>query len=336
MNAHAPIPDHQEQTRRDRRRLSVVIINYRQPALTIECLGTLERQLTAQQNCGVVVVDNDSGDGSADRLESEIRTRGWSTWVELVRAPRNGGFSYGNNVGMKHRPSDAYLLLNSDAFVQEGAICSLLQALEERPDAGLISPRLLLPDGSLHVSCYRFQSPINSLMHAAQTRLLAPLKRYETVLPHPDHPTEPQWTSFACVLIRDKALQEVGYMDEGFFMYFEDQDYCRRLWEHGWKVVNWPNAVVVHHQGGSGPVRESLRLKKRPPKYYYASRSRYLAKYYGVLGLWISNLLWVLGRGISLPKEVLFRRRSHICECEWRDIWTSSTGQFAATSVGGK
>lgn len=318
----------------DRLRLLVVVVNYRQPDMTIRCLEFLEEDLRALIGARVVVVDNHSEDGSVERLAEEVERRGWSTWVDLKPAAVNGGFSYGNNVGMRHAVADAYLLLNSDAFVRPGAVAAMLEALDRRPDAGLISPRLFLADGRLHVSCYRFHRPITALLHASRSRLVGgPLRRHVVVLPHPDEPNEPEWTSFACVMIRREAFEEVGGMDEGYFMYFEDQDYCRRLLEAGWKVVNWPEAVVVHHQGGSGPVREALRLRRRPPRYFYASRSRYLGKYYGRWGLWLANLFWLVGRAISWPKEVILRRPSHICRSEWRDIWTDALRPTGAPAV---
>jgi len=305
-----------------RLRLAIVIINYRTPKLTLDCLSTLEGQVTPGED-EVVVVDNLSGDGSADEIESAIHERRWSGWVRLVRSPVNGGFSAGNNVGIRASEADAYLLLNSDTLVKPGAIEAMIEGMRHRPDAGLISPRLLLGDGELHVSCYRYVTPLMEFGLAARTEPLSRLLSLaDVVLPESDGPSEPEWTSFACVLIRREVIDQVGLMDEGYFMYYEDQDYCRMARRAGWKVVNWPQAVVVHLQGKSSPVRSLTAALKRRPRYYYASRSRYYAKHYTFLGLWLTNALWTAGRAVSLARELAGRKKPHLCEREGRDIWT--------------
>lgn len=298
------------------------------------CLEALVPQVSGDRQLHVVVVDNASGDDSPDRIERTVTERGWCQWVDIVRCSRNAGFSAGNNVGIRHARADAYLLINSDAFVQEGAIGSLLTALDVHAGAGLISPRLRLPDGSLHHSCYRFWSPMSELLRAARTGPLARLlERYTYLLPHEDVPSGPDWTSFACVLVRREVIDEIGLMDEGYFMYFEDQDYCRRARMAGWEVLNWPEAVVVHAQGGSGPVRSLLKQRKRPPRYYYASRSRYFAKFYGTAGLWLSNLMWIVGRSISWPREFVGHKQVHLCRCEFCDNWTNAWRPLKATHL---
>jgi hypothetical protein len=306
------------------KRLAVVIINYRTAELVGDCLATLEGQLRPGVD-EAVIVDNASGDESPQQIERLIRDRGWGSWARLVRSPVNGGFSAGNNAGMRASDAEAYLLLNSDTLVRPGAIEALLEALRQRPEAGIVSPRLLLPDGRLHVSCYRFVTPIAVMLGAAKTGVISKLFwRYQVVLPESGRPTEPQWTSFACVLIRREVVRQIGLMDEGYFMYFEDQDYCRLARKAGWKVVNWPAAVVVHLQGQSSPVRSLTAAKRRRPRYYYASRSRYYAKHYTVVGLWVTNLLWCVGRAVSLTRELLGLKQPHLCEYEWLDIWTNA------------
>lgn len=137
-------------------------------------------------------------------------------------------------------------------------------------------------------------------------------------------PMQPAWTSFACVLIRREVFNKIGMMDEGYFMYFDDMDYCRRAWQSDIVTLHWPAARVVHLRGGSSPVKQLAAERKRPPKYWYASRNRYYAKFYGRLGLWFANLCWYAGRLISLAREILRLKQPHTYNGQWRDIWTNA------------
>jgi len=275
----------------------------------------------------VVVVDNCSGDGSAQAIESAIGSRGWSRWARVERSPVNGGFSAGNNVGMGAVDAEHYLLLNSDTLVRPGALRRLLEAAADDPQAGLIGPRLEWPNGEPQVSAFRFRRPMGEFVHAAATGPLTRLlQRYQVSASGqspPDAPCSCDWVSFACVLIRRRTLETVGPMDEGYFMYFEDMDFCRRARRRGWKIVHRPEARVVHLRGGTSPVKAGSATRRRLPRYYYASRSRYFAKFYGRSGLWLTNLLWLAGRGVLAMRRPL-GTRSHLPARSSLDIWTNA------------
>lgn len=110
-------------------------------------------------------------------------------------------------------------------------------------------------------------------------------------------------------------------MDEGYFMYFDDIDYCRRARNAGWTVLHWPDARVVHLRGGSGSVKSEVAARKRPRPYLYASRSRYFAKFYGRFGLWVTNFCWLLGRSIAWIRELINNKQPHTCQYQEQDIW---------------
>ena len=168
-------------------------------------------------------------------------------------------------------------MLNSDTIVRPGAIQSLLDAMEANREAGFISPRLEYPDGTPQISCFRYHSPVSELIDAAATGPITKLfKNYDVPIEVSDTPIEPQWTSFACVLIRGEAMEQIGLMDEGYFMYFDDVDYCRTVRNAGWRILHWPSARVVHLRGGSGSVKADIASRKRPKAYLYASRVKVL------------------------------------------------------------
>ena len=301
--------------------VNIVIINYRTPKLLIDCLTSLEKDMELEQTT-VTVVDNCSGDDSVKQIEQAIKENRWNESVNLIESSVNGGFSAGNNIGIKAKKADAYLLLNSDTIVRPGAIKYLVEVMRANPEAGLVSPRLEWLDGTPQISCFRFHSPFSEFIDAAGSGPITNLlKKFDVPIPVSDTLIRPQWTSFACVLIRHQVIKQVGMMDEGYFMYFDDVDYCRRAIDVGWQILHVPQARVVHLRGGSNSVKADVAARKRPKPYLYASRTRYFTKFYGLIGLWIANFFWLIGRSISLFRELLTHKEPHLCKYQEIDIW---------------
>ena len=306
-------------------KLCVILLNYRGADLTIDCLRSLVADIAGREDRSVVIVDNNSGDGSADVMEAAIVEHEWGGWVKVIRSSVNGGFAAGNNIGFKSQQAEAYLLLNNDARMRPGAIDALLDSLKKHPEAGMIGPRLEDPDGTAQVSCFRYRTPISEMLLAAGTGVLDRVfRRWVVAIGVFDEPVEPPWLSFACVLIRGEVIEQVGLMDEQYFMYFEDIDYSRRVRDAGWRIVHDPGAKAVHLRGGSSSVKSSIRQRTRVPRYYYESRSRYFAKFYGgPAGVFLTNVLWMTGRAIAVLRELFRTKRPHTCAREAVDNWTN-------------
>lgn len=303
--------------------ISVVIINFRTPDFVGACLASLLPQL-AGLSAKVVVVDNHSGDDSVERIESWLAANDENGIVELIRSGVNSGFAGGNNTGIRALRSKLYLLLNSDTVVRPGAIATMLETAQRFPEAGLVSPRLEWPDGQGQESCFRFHTPISELMRASQTGLVERVfNKYIIALPVQTTLAKPEWTSFACVLVRDEVFGQIGLLDEGYFMYFEDVEFCHRARKAGWDIVHNPDARVVHLRGGSSPVKEKTRLKRRLPLYFYESRTRFYFQLYGWFGLTAANLMWWAGRLVSKSRQLLGRSDKAAIERQWLDIWTN-------------
>ena len=300
--------------------LAIVILNYRTPGMVIDCLHTLVGQMAPQER--VVVVDNLSGDDSVERITKALSDNDWGSWAELVEAGGNNGFSAGNNVGILAIDAETYFLLNSDTLVRPQALDGLREAIAKHPEISLFSPRLEWPDGKPQHSVFRDPSPWSEFDHAAATGPVSRiLRRWAVAPPLVDHPVPFAWASFAAIVIRREVFEKIGLMDEGYFLYFEDIDFCRRARLAGFDSLYWPQSHVVHLRGGSGPVKDSQAKRKRLPKYYWASRSRIFAKSYGRGGLLLANLMWMMGRSISWCRELVRHKRPHLCESEGRDIW---------------
>jgi N-acetylglucosaminyl-diphospho-decaprenol L-rhamnosyltransferase len=303
--------------------LSVIIVNFRTPQLVTECLASLLPEITGL-DVRVLVVDNRSDDNSPEIIRAWLAAHDAEAKITFIQSNQNAGFAAGNNIGIRACNAQYYLLLNSDTLVRPGAIQTILNTASSFPTAGLVSPRLEWPDGTGQESCFRFPSPISELCDASDTGLIDRLfKKYIVAMPVQTQIAQPEWTSFACVLIKDEVFRQVGLLDEGYFMYSEDIEFCHRARQAGWLITHNPAAHVVHLRGGSSPVKKQTQNKKRVPKYFYESRTRYFYQTYSWLGLTTANLLWLLGRSVSGTRQLLGRADKAVVEGRWLDIWTN-------------
>jgi N-acetylglucosaminyl-diphospho-decaprenol L-rhamnosyltransferase len=331
QNDGVPRETSPSRTLRVRYSIAIILLNYRTPELAVDCLASLAGQV--EPDMQVVVVDNASGDGSADRIEQFVKESGYGDWIKVVRSPVNGGFAAGNNIGIRAVDADAYILLNSDTIVRQGAIAALREAMRQRPDAGIIGPRLEDRDGTPQVSAFRSPTPTTELLRSARTGVLTRFfKRHDVVMPVTDEPMEADWIAFACVLIRREVVDKIGLLDDGYFMYFEDVDYCNRAREAGFKVLYCPVPKVAHIAGASSNVVGSSNPNRRPPRYWYEARSRYFAKFHGRAGVLRANAMFAVGRAVSLGREVL-GRAPHLSPREERDIWTNWSTPFKPSQM---
>lgn len=301
--------------------LAISIINYKTGALTIAAAQSVLEALGAR-DAHVVIVDNASGDGSAEQIADWIDGQD-DPRVRLVRSEINGGFSAGHNLGMGAVPDARYyLVLNSDALLRPDFFDHLLETADRHPQAGLIAPQLEWEDGEVQTSAFRFARPLSELIRGSATGAVEKaLKNYHVPLSIDSDPARIEWASFACILLRGEMVRALGPMDEGYFLYFEDEEYALRARRAGWQIVQDRRARAVHFRGGSGPVKELQAAKKRLPDYYYRSRTRFLRQISGPLGPVLGNLCWVLGRVIAHARLLAGRSVPTTHENEWRDIW---------------
>lgn len=301
--------------------LTVSIINYRTGPMTLDCVRSVLDGLAGHQG-QVVVVDNCSDDGSAEEIEAWIAAQSPPVPVQLVRSADNSGYSGGHNQGMAAAPADHYLILNSDALLRPGFFDALMAKARSYPDAGLIVPRLEGEDGVVQVNCFRLAGPASEFMRGAMSGPITQLlKRREVSLGLDPQDSQIEWASFACILLNGRMVDQIGQMDEGYFLYFEDSEYCLRARRAGWRIIRAPDAVAVHFRGGSGPVKALAQAKKRGPEYYYRSRSRFLTQAHGHAGLIFANLGWHAGRALAQLRRIVGKPVHPSAECEARDLW---------------
>ena len=304
-----------------RARINVSIINYCTAELTIQCVRSVLED-DSQADYMVTIVDNASGDGSLEKLRAFITGLPDPARVQLVASTTNSGFSGGHNQGIAACEAAYHLVLNSDAVLKPGFLDAILATAEAHPDCGLVAPRIDYDDGTRQISCFRFPTAASELIRGAATGPITRLLRSRDVpLDNPPDPTQVEWASFACILLRDEMIRQIGPMDEGYFLYFEDVEYSWRARQAGWRICLAPEACAVHFRGGSGPVKASQAARKRLPAYYYASRTRVFYKMHGRAGLLMANLMWHLGRGIAQLRRLVGKPVPPATAQEARDIW---------------
>lgn len=312
----------------------VSIINYKTPTLTISCIRSILAH-NVVPGLVVVVIDNASGDGSDTVIRDWITSQTTAVPVILMASEVNLGFAGGHNAVMEAYAAAFYLLLNSDTVMRPDALAQLLATANRQQEAGILAPTLEDEDGTRQISCFRSHSPASELIRGAATGPVTRwLRRHDVPLGPLPSPAEIGWVSFACVLIRHAVIAETGGLDDGFFLYYEDAEFCHRACRAGWHIVQVPEARVVHFRGGSGPVKALSRATRRLPRYYYRSRSRYFGKTYGHAGLLAANLCWGAGRFIAAARSLFGKPVPRAHNCEWRDIWTGFLQPMRRASPG--
>jgi N-acetylglucosaminyl-diphospho-decaprenol L-rhamnosyltransferase len=292
----------------------VVIVNYRTPALAVDAAFALAGEVRARGDVHVVIVDNASGDGSAEAIAAGIAERGMGEWCTAHPVTRNGGFSAGNNAGVAWHvaqtgtlPRFAWLL-NPDTIAEPGALTALVDFLEAHPKVGIAGSRCLEPDGTVWPSAFRFMSPATEFNSAISFGPVARLLGNAFVTPpQPNEPAPAQWVSGTSMMVRRELIERIGPMDEGYFLYFEETDYCARAAAAGFSIWSVPTSRVVHLGGQSTGVTGAARAAKRRPRYWFASRARFFLYRYGALRTHLANLVWLagypLGRAIAAVRS---------------------------------
>lgn len=286
--------------------LAVVMVNYRTAALVLQCLRSLAREVAAIPRARVVVVDNASGDGSAARIAEGIAADGWDGWASVLPLQVNGGFAAGNNAALRRllaepEPPGAFLLLNPDTIVWPGAVRALLEVLERRPRAGVVGSHLEGEDGSARRAAFRFHSVWSELEGGLQLGIASRLlSGWSVPLPPESSAHRADWVSGASMLVRRRVFEDVGLLDEGYFLFFEEVDFCHRAQRAGWECWHEPGSRVIHLEGQATGFDPANRVR-RLPAYVLESRRRYFVKNrgrgYAIVadGAWLcGHLLWRL------------------------------------------
>lgn len=259
--------------------LSIIIVNWNTRDLLATCLESIQRSLSNEEagaglRAEVIVVDNGSTDGTVEMLQRDY------PGVRLIENRENVGFARANNQGLAASRGRYLLLLNTDAFLRGPALARLVRFMDEHPDAGIVGPRLYFGDGTLQPSCYAFPTLATEFYGAIGLDRLFPRSRlfgrYRLGYWDMRDVREVDVVMGACLLARREVFEQIGGLDERFFMYSEEVDWCYRARQAGWRIYYVPQAEVTHLWGGTSrvlPVQTVVQL--------YHSRLLFFRKHYG-------------------------------------------------------
>ena len=247
----------------------------------------------------VELVDNASPDDSPKALSEYLARSGFGGWVHLVVAPQNGGFAYGNNLGIQaaiaRDPSLQYiLLLNPDTIVYPGAIEQLIQFMKANPQAGIAGSRLENPDGTPQESAFRFPTVASELLGGLRLGVASRLlQRYLVAPPVQNQPHRTDWVAGASMIVRREVFDQIGLLDESYFMYYEEVDFCRRAQQADWECWYVPLSRVIHLVGQASGINSADNQPRRRPAYLFESRRRFFQKQYGRWYAILADLAWL-------------------------------------------
>jgi N-acetylglucosaminyl-diphospho-decaprenol L-rhamnosyltransferase len=292
--------------------VAAVIVTYKCAQLTINCLASIEAErATPGLRIRVIVVDNASGD--FDSISRAAEANHWSSWVTLIRAPKNGGFAYGNNLGIERAYQEEipayFYLLNPDTEVRPGAIGSLVRFMETHPDVGITGSGIDNPDGSEWPIAFRFPSLLSEISGGLETGLVSRLLRQWEVPQRMANRSQPiDWVSGASMMIRPALFEAIGGLDENYFLYFEETDLCFRARRAGFSTWYVPESRVMHIEGQSTRVNERTVQPTRRPAYWFESRRRYFAVNLGLARAIAVDIVAVLAYSLGWLKRLALRR----------------------------
>ncbi len=259
--------------------LSIIVTSYKNPSVLRLCLESLKKNVLCE-NCETLVLDTYTEE------DTEMMMREDFPEVKFFPHKENLGFSRLVNEGLARARGRFILILNADIIVERRSADILMEYLKNNPGVGIVGPKLLNFDGNLQYSCFRFYTPAIILYRRTFLGKFRFAKRAIDgfLLKDKDHEKiiEADWIMGSAMMTTQNAVEKVGRMDGGFFMYFEDVDWCRRFWEKGLKIVYYPHARMFHYHGKGSANQSAIGaiLSNRLTRAHIRSAMRYFRKYF--------------------------------------------------------
>lgn len=275
--------------------LSIIIVNYETYDLTKQ---TIKSVITQEQpfNYDIYLVDNGSTDGSIERLQEDFLKESKDGTIKFILNPENRGFAHANNLALKKTQAEYVLLLNSDTVVLDNCLEASLNYMETHQDTGALGCKVVLPDNTLDKACRRSFPDfyVSFYRMTGLSRLFPKSKRfgrYNLTYLDEDEIYEVDCVVGAFMLVRQKTIQEVGLLDETFFMYGEDIDWCYRIKAANWKIIYFSDAKIIHYKGASYSKKQNKRLTYE----FYRAMYIFYNKHYKAGYPWITTVATYLG-----------------------------------------
>lgn len=262
--------------------LEIIILNFNTQFWLKKALSSLEEFYLKKTKYKILVtvVDNDSEDNSVQMVKKEFK------WVNLIESKENNGFSAGNNLALKDSSAKYVMLMNSDLELTEKSNFDLLiNYMNQNPKVGIITPKIILPNGNLDYSCHRGEPTLwASICYFSGLAKKFPQKplfaQYHQTYKDFTEIHEIDACSGACMLVRTSKMKTIGLLDERFFMYAEDLDWCKRFRDANNKVIYFPEVEVIHHKYKSGIKSSSSKTSTKVKVHFYDTMIQYFDKHY--------------------------------------------------------
>lgn len=260
----------------DKMKVSIIIVNWNTRELLRDCLASLYEKVQGLP-FEVLVVDNASTDGSVEVIRNGFPS------VSLIVNSKNVGFAKANNQALEKSRAEYVLLLNSDTIVPEGVIGKMVEFMDDHPQAGAATGKLVFPDGSTQPYTFGNDPTLSYLIRRNLSKLLFKKDLHDW---NASRPAEVGWVTGGFMMVRQRAMEEVGGLDENMFMYFEDNDWCLRMRQKGWKIFYNPDVEIIHLHGKSFGEQHQARKKE-----YYQSLTYFYEKHYGPFQTFLLRIL---------------------------------------------
>ena len=290
--------------------ISIVIVSYNVAEYLDRCLESIRKEMRRQHE--IIVVDNGSSD------DSLLVVKAKHPRSIIIQNGQNRGFAAANNQGFQKASGKYVFLLNPDTLVLEGSVDKLADFMDWHPEIGISGPRNLNPDGSLQMNCHHFPTLTGVLWDYLQFRRYFPRSRifgreHMTYWDY-DDTREVDWITGSSLMIRKEILNELGGLDEGFFMYSEECDLCYRARKAGWMTAFIPEAAIIHFGGQSALAEKEFNLQDRMIlEHFFQSRYYFFRKHYGRLREVGLKIITVIYYGISFIKNrILLRKKGRV------------------------
>jgi GT2 family glycosyltransferase len=282
--------------------LSIIILSYNTKDLTLACLHSLIRSITHSLTYEIIVVDNASVDGSQAAIATAFPQ------IKMILSPVNKGFAAANNLAMAVATGKYYLLLNSDTVVSENSLETMIAYLDHHPKIGALTPKVVLSSGAVDMACHRgMPTPWNAFTYFSHLEKLFPkvplFSGYHQSYKDMAVAHQIDATAATALMVRASMVQKIGRLDERFFLYGEDLDWCQRMTEANWQIWYFPTVSILHLKSASGKKKSgNSPVRQQSINYFYDTMKQFYEKHYSKkYPKWLRQLVYW---GIDLKKKL--------------------------------
>jgi hypothetical protein len=291
--------------------ISFIIVNWNTCSLLLDCLRSIQSTVS-EYHYEIFVVDNGSEDGSAEKVKQSFGDK-----IHLIENMENRGFAQANNQALRMTSGNYVVLLNSDTVLRNDTVSKLVSFLEENPSAAMVGPCMKSGNGKAQNSYDNFPSLLTELFNKSLLRALIP-RKFSGKTSKISEPFEVDSLIGACIAVRSEAIKDVGLLDEEYFFFLEETDWCLRMKKAGWKIFHLPEAEIVHLQGQSKKLNPSLawiEYYRSLYKFFKKHRSYFsyvILRVFRFIKLIINLILNITGFFLTLGMKIRYREKSFI------------------------